>query len=426
MNIQKFYCKTVPSILIAIFLSTAGAVFTLKYVYKFPDLPLIFDADEKLNRLFFYLNFYVSFVIYGILLYIGFFASRVFVRSTFLTGSFIISVLLVYILEDFFVINIFIYSAYLVAVSFSFPAPKNGIIMALSIALFIVSMCHPSFLGSYSSIGVFRSPGMTEMIPAVVYLTLSACGMVLLRVFIDKYIQTAATVDHLNMVGTKMSTLNNRLQELVRNSSEESVRKDRLRFTRDLHDSCGYAFTNIIAITDAAVSSGTLETDHTQDTFTYIRKLAVEGLKEMRNLLHTIREIQEPYMKSIDTIFQLKTIFEEVTSIKVDVEWGNIKHDYGPAVNRVITRIVQEAFTNSVRHGQATNILIQFWEFPSELFMTVTDNGIGASVVVKGIGLAGMEERVAAVGGRLTIDSPKEGGFRLLVTIPLVDIKYPL
>ncbi|GHV91842.1 hypothetical protein AGMMS50268_23450 [Spirochaetia bacterium] len=267
---------------------------------------------------------------------------------------------------------------------------------------------------------------MTEMIPAVVYLTLSACGMVLLRVFIDKYIQTAATVDHLNMVGTKMSTLNNRLQELVRNSSEESVRKDRLRFTRDLHDSCGYAFTNIIAITDAAVSSGTLETDHTQDTFTYIRKLAVEGLKEMRNLLHTIREIQEPYMKSIDTIFQLKTIFEEVTSIKVDVEWGNIKHDYGPAVNRVITRIVQEAFTNSVRHGQATNILIQFWEFPSELFMTVTDNGIGASVVVKGIGLAGMEERVAAVGGRLTIDSPKEGGFRLLVTIPLVDIKYPL
>jgi signal transduction histidine kinase len=412
--------------MIAVLLSVAGTVFTLKYVYNLPVLSLIFDTDEKLNRLFFYLNFYASYVLYGILLYAALFSSGVFMRSAFLTGAFVLAVLFVYILEDFFVINMFVYTAYLVVVSFSFPVPKNGIIDTVIIILFCVSMCHPSFLGSYSSIGFFQNPKAVEILPAAVYLAFFAGGMVLLRMFIDKYIQAAATVDHLNLVGTKMSTLNNRLQELVRNSSEESVRKDRLRFTRELHDSCGYAFTNIIAITDAAVSSGTLETDDTQDIFTYIRKLAVEGLKEMRNLLHTIREIQEPYMKSIDTIFQLKTIFEEVTDIKVSVEWGNIKHDYGPAVNRVITRIVQEAFTNSVRHGQANNILIQFWEFPAELSMTVTDNGIGASVIVKGIGLAGMEERVSAVGGRLAINSPKEGGFRLFVTIPLVDIKYPL
>jgi signal transduction histidine kinase len=115
----------------------------------------------------------------------------------------------------------------------------------------------------------------------------------------------------------------------------------------------------------------------------------------------------------------MKSIFQEVTGIRVDIESGNMKFDYGPIINTVLTRIVQEAFTNSIRHGQATRILIHFWEFPDSLTMTVTDNGKGIQQIVKGIGLAGMEERLATVKGTLETFSPEEGGFRLKVTIPL-------
>jgi signal transduction histidine kinase len=100
-----------------------------------------------------------------------------------------------------------------------------------------------------------------------------------------------------------------------------------------------------------------------------------------------------------------------------------MRHDYGHAVNTVLTRIVQEAFTNSVRHGQATRIAIQFWEFPGSLSMIVSDNGIGSRNIVKGIGLAGMEERLAAVGGTMEVSSPEDGGFRLKVDIPLVALE---
>jgi signal transduction histidine kinase len=118
----------------------------------------------------------------------------------------------------------------------------------------------------------------------------------------------------------------------------------------------------------------------------------------------------------------LKKIFEEVTGIAVTVEWGNMKSDYGSAINKVLTRIIQEAFTNSIRHGKASRILIQFWEFPGEFTMTVTDNGIGAANIVKGIGLAGMEERLESLRGTLAVSSPPEGGFRLRIAIPLVYI----
>jgi signal transduction histidine kinase len=135
-----------------------------------------------------------------------------------------------------------------------------------------------------------------------------------------------------------------------------------------------------------------------------------------------IRSLQDPISGSIDTVYQMKSIFEEVTGIRVEIESGNMRHDYGAAVNTVLTRIVQEAFTNAVRHGKATRIVIQFWEFPGNLTMIVSDNGVGSRRIVRGIGFAGMEERLAALGGAMEVSSPEDGGFRLKVDIPLFGI----
>ena len=52
--------------------------------------------------------------------------------------------------------------------------------------------------------------------------------------------------------------------------------------------------------------------------------------------------------------------------------------------------------------------------------MIVRDNGMGAKDIVKGIGLAGMEERLYRVGGSLEAFSPADGGFCLKVTIPII------
>jgi hypothetical protein len=53
-----------------------------------------------------------------------------------------------------------------------------------------------------------------------------------------------------------------------------------------LHDSCGYVFTNIIAITDAAISCGRMQTRKMQDTFQLIQSQAREGLKRTRETLY--------------------------------------------------------------------------------------------------------------------------------------------
>jgi signal transduction histidine kinase len=420
MKPEKWSGKILPVMIATALLVAAFVMFTSKYNAGHGEIPASFSAHERLNRLVFLRAFYISFTVYSAVLFGTVFAPRVFMRRLCLIAGLAAAVLCVYPLADLFSINIFVYLAYIGTVSLMFPFPKNSVLSITAILFFLLFMIHPSFMGLSLGGSQFTIPSLAEICVLTGTLLLASTVMIILRFFMDKYRLDQQTIQHLDFVSTKLLLFNHRLQELAKQRGEEAVKQDRLRFTRDLHDSCGYAFSSIILVTDAAVSRGEMGTAHAQEIFHQIRNLASRGLNDTRETLHLIRKIQEPYHQSIETIYQLKKIFEEVTGISVAVEWGNMKSDYGPAINRVLTRIIQESFTNSIQHGKASRILIQFWEFSREFTMTVTDNGIGAANIVKGIGLAGMEERLDAAGGTLAVSSPPEGGFRLKIAIPLV------
>jgi signal transduction histidine kinase len=411
---EKWFYKIASSVIIVILLATACVMFTARYARA--EIPVLTGAG--FNRLVLLRTFYIPFFLYAAALFGCVFYSG-FMRRVCLVTGLAAAVLSVYIFDDLFTVTVFMYLAYISMASLMFSFPKNALLSVTALLFFVLFMVHPSFMGLSLGGSPFVKPALAETCVVVTILILSASVLGLLRFFMDKYRHNQKTIEHLNFVSTKLLLFNHRLQELAKQRGEEAVKQDRLRFTRDLHDSCGYAFSNIILVSDAAVSQGEMETARSQEIFCQIRSLAFRGLNDTRETLRLIRKLQEPYHKSIDTIYQLKTIFEEVTGIAVTVEWGNLKHDYGPAINQVLSRIIQEAFTNSIRHGKANRILIQFWEFPREFTMTVTDNGIGAVNVVKGIGLAGMEERLEPVRGTLAVSSPPEGGFRLRITMPL-------
>jgi signal transduction histidine kinase len=421
MNTRFVFCKAMPAIIAGIFMLNAGIFFALKYVHTGIDLQPFFSSGESGNRILFYLNFYIPCALCAFALYGCLFLSGFFLRGFCLVIGFAASVVAGYVLDDVFTVKLCIYSAFVLITAVCFSPPKNYIISGLSILLFTLFLFHPSFLGAANEGLAFSTPSSDNIMILVLYMSILAAVMASIRLMTEKYMNSEASVSHLNQVGTKMLLFNHRLQEYVKNSGEEAVKKDRLRFTRDLHDSCGYVFTNIIAITEAAISWPSMEKEKMQETFQLIRNQARDGLKRTRETLHMIRELQDPGLGSIESIYEMKAILEEVTNIKVDIESGNMRLNYGDDVNRVIIRIVQEAFTNSVRHGQASRIIINFWEHPHRLTMTVRDNGIGAQQIVKGIGLAGMEERVAQVGGTLEVSSPEDGGFCLKVVIPLLN-----
>lgn len=414
--------KTLPVIIAVVFLSIAGICFALKYGKLSARVPPFVSTNATEELRLFYLNFYLSLAmclagLCGISLLPD---TLVIVRWIFLFIAFAGSICGGFVLNDYFSINLCIYSAFVLVALLALPSPENWCIGGAAVIVFVLFMFHPFIMEPAGGPLRFLIPEPEQVILLIHIMIFMSLATAAIRCLLDKESKAEATIEHLKQVGHKMLLFNHRLQEYIKNTGEEAVRKDRLRFTSDLHDSSGYVFTNIIAITEAGISWSRVDLEKVRETFKLIQSQARDGLKRTRETLYMIRELREPVTGSIEAIFEMKAILEEITDITIEIETGNIKTNYGADINRMIIRIVQEAFTNSVRHGQATRIIISFWDLRDTLNMTVRDNGVGAQDIIKGIGLAGMEERLAKIGGTLEVASPDDGGFSLKVTIPLL------
>ncbi len=97
----------------------------------------------------------------------------------------------------------------------------------------------------------------------------------------------------------------------------------------------------------------------------------------------------------------------------------------GP-VDAALGWVVREATTNVLRHSGARSVTVQLAEHDGRAELTVTDDGAGGAVPVPvpgraaGAGLAGLQERVGALGGELTAGPVDGGGYRVRASVPLV------
>jgi signal transduction histidine kinase len=85
--------------------------------------------------------------------------------------------------------------------------------------------------------------------------------------------------------------------------------------------------------------------------------------------------------------------------------------------------IVAEALTNAAKHSHATEFIVSAHDEGASLYLSVTDNGIGGANAGKGSGLVGLNDRVEALGGKMTITSIPGSGTSLDVTIPVSTVQ---
>jgi signal transduction histidine kinase len=110
------------------------------------------------------------------------------------------------------------------------------------------------------------------------------------------------------------------------------------------------------------------------------------------------------------------------TGVKTRVAVPDDLGRFGPEAETAVYRVVQEALHNVAKHAQAKNVTVQVGREQSVIKLMVEDDGIG--FVQKGIsrgrsfGLAGMRERIAALGGAVRVRSGKGKGTRIEVTVP--------
>ncbi|MCF7942272.1 MAG: sensor histidine kinase [Spirochaetia bacterium] len=221
----------------------------------------------------------------------------------------------------------------------------------------------------------------------------------------------------------KLTDKSSHLLNYAAKIEEHSSTEERKRITRDLHDIIGKTFTDIIMMMEANVRNITDDPDELREIFTWVGEQSRLGLSEIRQVLYDLRSSIKEEPVALKSIIGLAESFSTIANIKVELNWTNNRSTYGQSIDTVIYRIVQEAFINALRHGDATMVRVTVREADSQLMLSIQDNGkIGVEHAVKGIGQAGMEERLRKLDGSILFKKNVEG-YLVRVSIPLVPYK---
>jgi PAS domain S-box-containing protein len=209
-----------------------------------------------------------------------------------------------------------------------------------------------------------------------------------------------------------------------RKRAERALREireaERRRIARELHDGVlqdlTYAMQSLrVTRRMAAEARSDEETDRQIEAL----KRAVEGLRDAIYELRLESVQEQPLARTLRAIIEINRQMDPGRALELVVDEGFPASVSGPASFEV-ARIVQEALANVRRHSGASRATVTLGTVGREAWVGVEDDGRGFEPgQPAGMGLLGMRERAAALGGKLEIEGQRDAGTRVLLRVPL-------
>ncbi len=142
-----------------------------------------------------------------------------------------------------------------------------------------------------------------------------------------------------------------------------------------------------------------------------MREIVVQTIHDVRRLAVELRPKALDDFGLVPAIERLAESLAERTGIRIDVQANRMEERLPGTVETTLYRVVQEALTNVVKHSSAAHVGIVLTRTAQSATAVVEDDGRGfaAEETHEGIGLPGMRERLAVIGGRLEIESSVAG-----------------
>lgn len=198
---------------------------------------------------------------------------------------------------------------------------------------------------------------------------------------------------------------------------------ERARWARELHDETLQALGSLRLVLSAASRSDDLEAFKSA-TAQALQQLETD-IATLRGLITELRPAAldqlglEPAVLALADRFRSRGLDVDVDvdlAFEADVAEGRLR----PELETGIYRIVQEALTNAVKHGDARRAAVELEERERRVHVSVRDDGTGfdPAAASDGFGLVGMRERVELLGGELTVESAPGSGTRVRASLP--------
>ncbi len=208
------------------------------------------------------------------------------------------------------------------------------------------------------------------------------------------------------------------LSRLILQAQED----ERQRVARELHDEAAQALTSLLVHLRLAERSQNPE--ELRQRIHELRELTAAALEDVRRVALDLRP------KILDDLGLAAALewrveeFEKAHQVRASLHVEGVTQRLPRMLELVLYRVAQEALTNVARHAQASQVAVTLIQSDGQVLLRVADDGVGfdpaqVDEASDGLGLLGMRERLAMVGGEFLLESAPGQGTQLAARIPL-------
>lgn len=233
----------------------------------------------------------------------------------------------------------------------------------------------------------------------------------------------------------RMREIEDKIQGLVQSQNFgfkiiTAQEEERRRVAREIHDGPAQAMANVIFLAEVCEKLIEIDTDRAKRELFELRQQVRSCLTETRKIIFDLRPMVLDDLGLIPTVKKIADNLKERSGLQISVKLSGLQGQ--PLDSRVevsLFRIIQESLNNVEKHAEATEVQV-LMDFQHDCVTAVVrDNGKGFDPVKnnsqdsESFGLLGMRERVSLLQGELDIRSEIGAGTKIMVKIPLANVK---
>lgn len=203
---------------------------------------------------------------------------------------------------------------------------------------------------------------------------------------------------------------------------------ERQRIARDLHDTTVQSLTSLVHKSELCMKLIDMDPIRCKLELISMSKILREVIDDARKMIYDLRPMSMDDIGFDVTLERALDKLKSSTNVNFIFNVEGDPYEIDPVIGLTLLRVVQEAYSNAVKHGHASLVKIDFNYLPDKIYLVISDDGSGfdpSSVPENvrsnnsGFGLSMMKDRIYLLSGDLTFESEKGKGCTIKVEVPI-------
>lgn len=218
------------------------------------------------------------------------------------------------------------------------------------------------------------------------------------------------------ILNQELEEQNLKLKEYSKKIEELTISKERNRVAQELHDSLGHYLMAISMHIDVLDKTLDISPEKSKNILSKTKIIVDNSIDELRSTVYSLKKNNINIISSVNSLTENLSISN---NISFNVNISNDIENVSLLIKDALYKTIKESITNGVKHGKASQFIIDLFIKDNIIYLSILNNGIKPDNIIKSNGLNGMEDRLRVLNGKLNVENTLDG-FKVSCTIPLI------